>query len=92
LDKPWIKYITIDNLPNEDMKIIASVIGLEATIKIMSEFSGVTFAVPKKAMLAAKIKYIKEVYDGSKTSRSLLAKQCDMSENYILKLYKKHHF
>ena len=56
MDKPWIKYITIDNLPNEDMKIIASVIGLEATIKIMSEFSGVTFAVPKKAMLAAKIK------------------------------------
>lgn len=84
--------MTIDNLPNEDMRLLASVIGLEATIKVMSEFSGVTFAVPKKAMLAAKIKYIKEVYDGSKTSRSLLAKQCDMSENYILKLYKKHRF
>lgn len=92
MDKPWTKYMTIDNLPNEDMRLLASVIGLEATIKVMSEFSGVTFAVPKKAMLAAKIKYIKEVYDGSKTSRSLLAKQCDMSENYILKLYKKHRF
>ena len=52
----------------------------------------------KKVWLASptmhgeEVQYIKEVYDGSKTSRSLLAKQCDLSENYILKLYKKHRF
>ena len=37
----------------------------------------------------AKIKYIQDVYDGSKT-KSLhgLAKQCDLSENYILEFIK----
>ena len=90
MDKPWIKHITLENLPNEDMRIIASVIGLEATIKIMSEYSGTTFVVPKKAFLTAKNKYILETYDGSKASRVFLAKQCDLSENYILKIYKRY--
>ena len=29
MDKPWIKYITMENLPNEDLNIVAAVIGLE---------------------------------------------------------------
>ena len=37
------------------------------------------------------IKYIKEIYNGSNFSHLLLSEQCDMSENYILKLYKKSH-
>ncbi len=32
MDKPWIKYITMENLPNEDLNIVATVIGLDATI------------------------------------------------------------
>lgn len=89
LEKPWIKYITNDNLPNEDLKIAAAVIGLEATIKLMCELPGIIISVPKNATLPAKIKYIQDVYDGSKQSRCRLAKQCDLSENYIFRIYKK---
>jgi len=88
LNTPWTKYITMENLPNEDMKLMASSIGLDATVKLISEFPGMTFAVPKKGLLTAKIQYIKEFYDGSKTSRVRLAQECDLSENYILRLYK----
>lgn len=89
MEYPWTKYINIDNLPNEDMKILASIIGLEATIKIMCELQGVNISVPQNATLSAKIEYIKEVYDGTKQSRVKLSKLCGLSENYIYRMYRK---
>ena len=53
MEYPWTKYINMDNLPNEDMKIVANVIGLEATIKIMCELQGVNISVPQNATLSA---------------------------------------
>ena len=46
------------------MKILASIIGLEATIKIMCELQGVHISVPQNATVPAKIAYIQDVYDG----------------------------
>lgn len=90
MEYPWIKYINIDNLPNEDMKILASIIGLEATIKIMCELQGVLISVPQNATLSAKIVYIQDVYDGTKQSRVKLSKLCGLSENYIFRMYRKN--
>ncbi len=86
MDKPWIKNITMENLPNEDLKIVSSIIGLEPTIKLMCEIPGITISIPKNATLPAKIEYIMEFYDGSKKSRFELAKICDLSENYIYRI------
>ena len=79
--KPWIKNIKLETLPNEDLKIAAAVIGLDATIKLMCELAGISISIPKNATLKAKIDYIKQVYDGTKKSRIELAKTCDLSEN-----------
>ena len=89
MEYPWTKYSNIDNLPNEDMKILASIIGLEATIKIMCELQGVNISVPQNATVPAKIAYIQDVYDGSKQSRVKLSKLCGLSENYIYRMYRK---
>lgn len=89
MDKPWIKYITMENLPNEDLNIVATVIGLDATIALMCELPGILISVPKNATLPAKIAYIKNVYDGTKQSRIKLAKLCDLSENYIYRVIRK---
>ena len=89
MEYPWNKYINIDNLPNEDMKILVSIIGLEATIKIMCELQGVNISVPQNATLPAKIAYIQDVYDGTKQSRVKLSKLCGLSENYIFRMYRK---
>lgn len=64
MEYPWTKYINMDNLPNEDMKIVANVIGLEATIKIMCELQGVNISVPQNATLPAKIAYIFNKFGG----------------------------
>ena len=81
-----MKYINVDNLPNEDLKIVASVIGMDPTIKLMCELPGIIISVPKNATLPAKIEYILNVYDGSKKSRFELARICGLSENYIYRI------
>ena len=87
-NKPWIKNITEQTLPNEDLKIVASTIGLDATIKLMCELPGIIISIPKNATLPARIAYIKEHYDGSKKSRLKLVQTCELSESYIYKIIK----
>ncbi|MFI3301170.1 MAG: hypothetical protein R3Y28_07100 [Candidatus Gastranaerophilales bacterium] len=84
-DKPWLKDIEKDDLPNEDLKIVAELIGISVAIKMMCELPGINISVPKNATLKARNKYIKKHYDGTKKSRYHLAKICDVSESYIYK-------
>lgn len=79
----WSKYITEDNLPNEEMEVLCSIIGLEATKKIMLAYQGSTITIPKQALSKYKDKYIIENYDGTKISRVYLAKECNVSERHI---------
>ena len=88
-NKPWTENITTENLPNKDLKIMAAVIGLDATIKMMCELPGIIISVPKNATLQAKNKNIKKYYDGTKKSRYELAKMCDLSEGYIYRIARK---
>jgi Mor family transcriptional regulator len=86
---PWIEDITVEDLPNEDLKIVAALVGLDTAVKMMCELPGIVISIPKNATLGAKIKYIKKHYDGSKKSRYELAKACGVSENYIYKIIRK---
>ena len=79
----WAKYITEDNLPNEEMEVLCSLIGLEATKKLLITYPGYTITIPKQALSKYKNKYIIENYDGTKISRVHLAKECDVGERYI---------
>ena len=88
-NKPWIDKITSENLPNEDLKTIAFLLGLDAAVKLMCELPGVNLSIPKNATLPAKILYIMEKYDGTKKSRLKLSKECDLSEGYIYRIARK---
>lgn len=85
-NKPWIKNVTIDTSPNEDLKILASVVGLPATIKSICKYPRILISVPKSTTLQARIDYVKENYDGSKKSRCELSKICELSERTIYKI------
>lgn len=79
----WAKYITENDLPNEEMEVLCSIIGLEATKKLLTNYPGYTITIPKQALSKYKDKYIIENYNGTKISRVHLAKECDVSERYI---------
>ena len=89
MNKPWIQYITEETLPNEDLKILAAIIGLAATIKVMCEVSGMLISVSKNCTLKARIEYIKQHYYGTKKYRYELSKLYDLSENYIYRVVNK---
>ena len=41
----WAKYITEENLPTDDLKFLCSIIGLEATKKLMFNAAGQKFSI-----------------------------------------------
>lgn len=87
---PWIKEITYETLPNEDLQIVASVLGFETAIKMMFEMAGSTISVPKAGPLKAKTNYILKHYDGTKHSRFNLAQACNVTEGYVYKVIREN--
>ena len=85
-NQPWIELITMETLPNEDLKFLASLVGLQAIIYLMCEYPGTTYTVPKNATMRARRDYVKKYYDESKSSRLYLCRICSVSENDIYKI------
>lgn len=87
---PWYSYIDLEKVANDDVKLLASIIGDDLTKRIICEFpKGTTFVIPQNCIISAKRKYIKDNYDGSKYSRRKLALECDVSENYIFRTVRR---
>jgi len=93
LDKlpPWTENITIESLPNEDLKTLATLLDLNAVIILMETLPGVTIAIPKKANHKYKLQYVLQHYDGTKKTRMQLARLCGFSENYIYKIVRNRN-
>lgn len=88
--KPWINNLTADVLPNEDLKIVAELIGLDVAIKMMDEIPGLIINIPKNGFRKARESYIAKNYDGGKKSRIKLALECEVTEGYIRKIGRKY--
>ena len=83
---PWTELITMETLPNDDLKFLASIVGLPPIIYLMCNYQGSTYTVPKNATLRARREYVKKHYNGSKSSRLYLCRVCSFSENDIYKI------
>ena len=44
---PWIDTATSEDFPTEDLKLMASIIGMSATIKLLTEATGCVFTMTK---------------------------------------------
>ena len=86
---PWTEFITMETLPNDDLKFLASLVGLPPIIFLMCEYAGTTYTVPKNATMRARKEYVRKHYDGSKSSRLYLCRTCHFAENDIYKIIKK---
>ena len=78
----WAKYVTKESLP-VDLYIIADIIGLDNTIRIMEHFNYLTFDIPKNVSYPYKKQYILDNYDGTKESRFHIRKACNVCDSYI---------
>ena len=86
----WAKYITEDTIDDERLQSLISVIGFEATKKLMIHFAGSEIFIPKTCTQKYKHQYILDNYDGTKVSRMKLVLECDITESYIYKIINKY--
>jgi len=77
----WIKDIKLEDLPNEDMKLVAENISLEFAVKLMLEMPGIRISVPKTGFNNIIKDYIRKNYTGLNARR--LALKLKVSETFI---------
>ena len=89
--KPWLDEITIDEMPNEELKIIASLCGVNTAIELMKNMPGVMICIPNRSLIALRNKYIRKKHDGSKKSLIDLSLSLRLSERQLYEILKKTH-
>jgi len=88
-NKPWMKNITSDDMPNDDLRFIAERAGLDAALALIFFTPGLIVPIPKNAFKQLKDKYILNNYRWSKYSMNELSIECDVTPRYIYKLIKE---
>ena len=56
--KPWMDYITPDDMPNDDLKFLAETAGIKSVLALIFSSPGLTVSIPKTAFKEVKEKYI----------------------------------
>lgn len=82
----WAKYITEDNLPTEDLQYLCSIIGLEATKKLMLKAAGEKFSIHAYCNQPYKRQYIIDNFDGTKQSINNLTLECKTTTRFVYKV------
>lgn len=85
----WSKYITEENLPTEDLKELCSIIGLEATKKLMFQASGQKFSIHAHCNQPYKKQYIIDNYNATRRNIIDLVISCETTQRYVYKVIKE---
>lgn len=85
----WMENITIDDLPNDDLKLIAQTAGLKYALLLIWLCSGVTVVIPNNPFSKVRENYIVNHYDGSRMSINRLAIECGLSQRHIYRILKR---
>lgn len=85
----WAKYITEENLPTDDLKFLCSIIGLEATKKLMFNAAGQKFSIHAHCNQKYKKQYIIDNFDGTKYTINKLVLACETTTRYVYKVIKE---
>ena len=82
----WAKYITEDNLPTEDLQYLCSIIGSDATKKLMFKAAGEKFSIHAHCNQPYKRQYIIDNFDGTKQCINKLVLECKTTQRFVYKV------
>ena len=88
--KAWMDTITVDDLPNDDLKFVAVNAGMRCVLTLILSVPGLTVCIPRNALKQVKERYIKKEYDGTKFTINRLAVECEMTQRHVYKILEKH--
>lgn len=86
----WLTDLSDDDMPNDDIKIMAGLYGVDFALKLMNDLPGAIINVPSNGIKKIRNRYICQHYDGSKMNRLGLAFECEVTEGYIKQLVSKN--
>ena len=81
--------ITSEDMPTENMKIIAETCGIDIAIKILKNLGGLSLYIPSSGISLIHNKYILKRYDGTRDCANRLALELGVSINYVYKILKQ---
>ena len=79
--------ITIDDMPNADMKLVAETCGVETAVKLLTELPGIQINIPKAGVRRVTWAYVRKNYNGKNIKK--LALEVGLSENWLYQILKK---
>ena len=88
--KEWIKNLTVEDMPNEELKLIAEYLGIETALDLIENFPGININIPKNAFRRLMKEYIKKKYNGTRASQINLALECGVTAQYITQVARKN--
>lgn len=88
MDIPWADKLTEKDMPNEEMKIIASLCGVKTAVKLMKNLPGVLIYIPTKGFKNVRNKYICAHHDGTRQSLINLCRMFNLTQQQILFILK----
>ena len=88
--KPWMDFITPEDMPNDDLKFLAESAGIKPVLALIFSSPGLTVSIPKTAFKEVKERYILNNYDGRKYTINKMAVECDLSQRHVYKIIKEH--
>ena len=80
----WIDVVTIEDMPNSDMRLVAESCGIDMAVKLLEELPGIGIFIPKFGMKKLVDKYISSKHNGSNAKE--IAIRCGVSERYVYQL------
>lgn len=88
MKEKWIKEIRPEDMPSENLRLIADFCGVDTAINLMQNMAGINVYIPNTALTQLKARYIKKKYDGTRDCANRLALELGVSINYIYKILK----
>ncbi|HNW37161.1 MAG TPA: Mor transcription activator family protein [Candidatus Ozemobacteraceae bacterium] len=73
--------ITIDDMPNDDMRLVAETLGVQVAVDLLRHLGGITLSIPKRGLGKLAERLIRAEYDGSNAKR--LAVQYGVTERFV---------
>lgn len=73
--------LSVEDIPNSNVRDIAQVIGMEAVIRLILNFDGLQIYIPKDIRTRLKRLYVQKNYTGDNAKK--LAQQLDLAERTV---------
>ena len=83
----WLKNMTMKDLPNGDMEMIAKLCGLKAAVALMKACAGDRITIPRSWAKRLRDRMIIEGFDGANANR--LSTRFGVTRRYIYKIIER---